>query len=89
VIQIENVCSRVGSLFVQDGEAKCQKLIEDSSDMLFPDCFVLPKSSNVNFPTKTERGALFFVMLSGPATVLNVPGLKVVVLTTGGLARKG
>ena len=58
VIQIENVCSRVGSLFVQDAKAKCQKLIEDSSDMLFPDCFVLPKSSNVNFLTKTGRGAL-------------------------------
>jgi hypothetical protein len=37
VLWIENFCRRVGSLFVQDAEANCQTLIEDSSDMLFPD----------------------------------------------------
>lgn len=72
MIQIEIVCSRVGSLFVQDAKAKCQKLIEDSSDMLFPDCFVLPKIVQRKFPDKDRERSAFFVMLSGPATV---PGL--------------
>jgi len=69
-------------LFVQDAEAKCQKLIEDSLDMLFPDALLLPKSSNINFPTKTGRGALSFVMLSGPATV---PGIEKVDLEAKGM----
>jgi hypothetical protein len=61
---------------MQDAEAKWQKLMEDSSDMLFPDA-LCSQIVQRKFPDKDRERSAFFIVLSGPATVLNVPGLKV------------
>ena len=57
--------------FVQDVAAKCQKLIEDSSYMLFPAslCSQLVQRTN---PNKDRETSEFFIMSSGPATEFNL-----------------
>ena len=67
VLRIETDGRGVNSPFVQDVEAMCQQLIEDSSDVLFPDslCSQLVRRRN---PNKDRETSVFFITSSGPAT---------------------
>ena len=55
----------VGSLFIQDAEAKCLKLIEGFVRICYFQMLCAPKSSNENFPTKTGREALSLLCCLG------------------------